>query len=354
MAQVAELFEKNYASYKKLCEQTPVKLDRDQMMANVYGWVPFNSCVPPGGNVINELKDTPGIGGVDGYHKISHAYVDLQYHSPPDPKTFGDFNRYTELIHSAKYLHVGEYAFSIDDAAGNMLEVGDGVNITVGGTNGLGNRNPYDPWRFFLFNVGAAKETGPTWKKYRVCTGTEAELTACASQAPDRDMKESNRDNGDIAYAGIKIGAVQCPCVIVLEDSNKALYKVRVKKLPQPPPTHPINKEGKPPTAIDNSWAKKVRRRLRQRGVLRHGNELRVVRESQAQHAAFDQAVQRTVYHVNTSAPVVFKPGIRFEQGNVKGTLSAEPAERDGDVAEGHHPTAGPPRQVRADAVESS
>ena len=45
MAQVAKLFEKNYDNYKKLCK-TPVKLDRDQMMANVYGWVPFNSCVP--------------------------------------------------------------------------------------------------------------------------------------------------------------------------------------------------------------------------------------------------------------------------------------------------------------------
>ena len=328
MRQVAELFDNNYASYKKLCEtpgKTPVKLDRDQMMANVYGWVPFKSCLS-GGDVNNELKDTPGIGGLDEYRKISHAYVDLQYHSPPDPKTFGDFNRYTELIHSPEYLHVGEYAFSIDDAAGNMLEVGDGVNITVGGTNGLGNRNPYDPWRFFLFNVGAAKETGPTWTKYRVCTGTEEELTACASQAPDRDMKESHRKNSDVAYASIKIGAVQCPCVIVLEDSNKALYKVRVKKLPQPPPTHPINKEGKPPTAIDNSWDKKVGDDFVNVGCFGTETSFEWCGNLNAS-IAFDQAVvkspnQRTVYHVNTSAPVVSKPGIRFEQGNVEGTLS--------------------------------
>ena len=244
MAQVAELFEKNYDRYEKLCK-TPVKLDRDRMMANVYGWVPFNSC--PGGGVINELKDTPGIGGAVGYHAISNAYVDLQYHSPPDPKTFGDFNRYTELIHSAKYLHVGEYAFSIDDAAGNMLEVGDGINITVGGAEGLDNINPYDPWRFFLFNVGSAKETGPTWTKYRVCTAEE--LPGCASLAPDRDMKESDRDKGLIGYAGIKIGAVLCPCVIVLEDSNGERYKVLVKRLPEPPrPTHSTRKASRRPT----------------------------------------------------------------------------------------------------------
>ena len=86
--------------------------------------------------------------------------------------------------------------------------------------------------------------------------GHGGELTACASLAPDRDMKESDRDKGDIGYAGIKIGAVRCPCVIVLEDSNKALYKVNVKKLPQPPPTHPINEEGEPPTANDNGGSR--------------------------------------------------------------------------------------------------
>jgi hypothetical protein len=328
MAQVAELFEKNYANYKTKCK-TPVKLDRDQMLARVYGWVPFNSCEPPpNGKVSNELKDTPGIGPgptptpkqrAARYHEISNAYVDLQYHSPPDPKTFGDFNRYTELIHSAKYLHVGEYAFSIDDAAGNMLELGDGVNITVGGAQGLDNINPYDPWRFFLFNVGSPKETGITWKKYRVCTALDAK--DCSSLPPDRDMKESNRDKGFIGYAGIKIGAVPCPCVIVLEDSNKALYKVLVKRLPQPPPTHPINKEGEPPTANDKGWTAKSGD-----GFL---NVECADRETSFEWCGqlqpnFDPAKQPSVYNVNTSAPVVFQPGIRFDTGNVKGTLSSD------------------------------
>jgi hypothetical protein len=317
MAQVAELFEKNYGKYKTLC-RTPVKLDRDQMMANVYGWVPFNGC--PGGGVINELKDTPGIGGAAGYHKISSAYVDLQYKSPPDPKTFGDFNRYTELIHSTKYLHVGEYAFSIDDAAGNMLEVGDGVNITVGGAQGLDNINPYDPWRFFLFNVGSAKETGPTWKKYRVCTALDAKN--CSSLPPNRDMKESDRAMGRIGYAGIKIGAVQCPCVIVLQDSNNVLYKVNVERLPQPPPTHPINQEGEPPTANDNGWTAKSGDDFVNVACLDTETSFEWCRNL-IPARVFDQAVQRSVYHVNTSAPVVLTPGIRFDTGNVKGTLSS-------------------------------
>ena len=101
-----------------------------------------------------------------------------------------------------------------------MLEVGDGINITVGGTNGLGNANPYDPWRFFLFNVGSAKETGPHVEElpglHRAGTAKD-----CSSLPPDRDMKESNRDMGLIGYAGIKIGAVLCPCVIVLGGQQR-------------------------------------------------------------------------------------------------------------------------------------
>jgi hypothetical protein len=320
MAQVAGLFDKNYDNYKKLCRK-PVDLTRDEMMAKVYGWVPFHSC--PGGDVINELKDTPNIGGDAGYHKIANAYVDLQYHSPPDPSTFGDFNRYVELIHDKKYLRVGEYAFSIDDAAGNMLELGRGVNITVGAALGLGNVNPYDPWRFFLFNVGAAKDKKdePNWKKFRICQASDS--PDCPSQPPDRVMKVSDRAKGLIEYAGIKIGAVECPCVIVLQDSNGALYKVLVKKLPQPPPTHPVNEEGDPPTANDDSWTKKDGHQYA--NVVCFDAETSFEWCGNLQPARiFDEAVQRSVYHVNTSAPVVLKAGIRFGPGKVEGTLSAD------------------------------
>src|SRR5262249_60673810 len=132
MAMVADLFEKNYAKYASM-RTDPIKLTRDQMLANIYGFVPFVACPGPNGtfiNIANELKDT--LKTKEEYRKVNNAYVDLQYHSPQDPNkptdadTFGVFNRYTQLIHDAKYLRVGEYAFSIDDAAGNMLEVGDG------------------------------------------------------------------------------------------------------------------------------------------------------------------------------------------------------------------------------------
>jgi hypothetical protein len=323
MGQVAELFEKNYKRYTELCGPS-ILLTRDQMMANVYGWVPFKtkSC----GGV--ELNKTPGIGGEAGYRKIQKAYVELQYKSPPNLTGFGDFNRYVELIHDAKYLHSGEYAFSIDDAAGNMLEVGDGINITVGGVDGLGNTNPYDPWRFFLFNAGAARETGPVWTKYRVCTALDGEN--CSSLPPDRCMKESDRSKGFIGYAGIKIGAVECPCVIVLQDSNGSLYKTKVERLPEPPQKHDLDKEGDPPPLgpdglplKDDRWIQKTDGSFTNVACADTETSFDWCRNLNA-NVTFADETQRWVYHVNTSAPVVFKPGIKFENGPLEATLEPD------------------------------
>jgi hypothetical protein len=319
MAQVAHLFEQNYTRYQQLCA-APAGLTRDHMLANVYGWVPFISC--PGGDVDNQLKDTPGYGEA-GYAAVANAYVDLQYHSPPDPTTYGEFNRYVQLIHDVKYLRVGEYAFSIDDAAGNMLEVGAGLNIAIGGPTGLGNPNPYDPWRYFLFVVGDAPES-LSWTKYRICT--QSDPATCPSTSPDRDFEVSATKAGLISYAGIKIGAVPCPCVIVLQDSAGTMYRVAVKNLPAPPPTHPINQQGDPPIALDASWVAKA------------GNAFaNVACADTTTPFAWCATVVPTidpgafpprtgVYYVSTGPPVTPGPGIQFTAGEVAGTLSTDGA----------------------------
>src|SRR5262249_35126580 len=157
----------------------------------------------------------------------------------------------------------------------------------------------YDPWRFFLFNVGAAPEAGPTWKKYRICTAQHAR--DCPNQAPDRDMKEAGHSGGFIGYAGIKIGAVHCPCVIILQDSNNPLYKSLVKKPPQPPPSHPVNEEGDPPTGNDEGCTKREKDGT-------YVNASCFDQETNFQWCVgiipsrtFEEATQRSVYHVNTS-----------------------------------------------------
>jgi hypothetical protein len=71
-------------------------------------------------------------------------------------------------------------------------------------------------------------------------------------------MKEADRTGGTIGYAGIKVGAVKCPCVVVLQDSKNTLYKTVVNRLPGPPPVHALDKEGDPPTSDDALWDQKV------------------------------------------------------------------------------------------------
>ena len=199
--------------------------------------------------VVNELQGHPGHRRRRRVSRHLRTCTSTSSTTPrPIPATFGDFNRYVELIHDPKYLRVGEYAFSIDDAAGNMLEVGDGVNITVGGAHGLGNTTPTTRGASSCSTWARPPENGLTWAKYRICTADD--LTHCPNQAPDRVMKEADRPTGQIGYAGIKIGAVKCPCVIVLQDSAGTRYKVSVDRLPAPPPAHPLDKEGirPPPT----------------------------------------------------------------------------------------------------------
>jgi hypothetical protein len=136
-------------------------------------------------------------------------------------------------------------------------------------------------------------------------------------------MKEGDHNNGRIGYAGIKIGAVAGPYVIVLEDSKGQRYKVLVKRLPEPPPTHPLNEEGEPPTGNDNGWTAKSGDDFVNVSCFDTETSFEWCGNLNA-NRVFDEATQRSVYHVNTSEPVVFKPGIRFEQGNVKGTLSSD------------------------------
>jgi hypothetical protein len=320
MVMVAQLFEANYANYASLCQAAggqPRALDRDFMLAQVYGWVPFNECSPA---VDNQLKDTPGY--VDAYPAVANAFVELQYQSSADATTaFGPFNRYVELIHSEKYLHIGEYAFSIDDAAGNMEEVGAGLNITLGGPRGLGNPNPYDPWRYFLLGVGSAPPT-LTWTKYRICT--QADPSTCPSTAPDRDFVISGESAGLIGYAAIKIGAVPCPCVIILQDSAGTLYKVLVKNLPAPPPTHPLNQQGDPPTAIDASWVAKVGEAYANVSCADTATPFQWCAGLVPSTDPGSFPPRTAIYHISTGPPVVPQPGIQFGPGEVTGTLSPD------------------------------
>lgn len=117
----------------------------------VYGWVPFNSgCTTPNssypsnGPSFNDLMDTPGF--KDQFFTLQNDYLKLQYNFEKTGITGNKiFNPFVQLIHSPNYLNANSYAFSIDDAAGNQNQAGDGIYIAMGGTKNLPNRNPLPP-----------------------------------------------------------------------------------------------------------------------------------------------------------------------------------------------------------------
>lgn len=132
---VMELFAFNYKKYMTYPCSSHAPLTMELLMQHIYGWVPFNEC--PSGGIKNALYDTPGA----DYNKAVAAYQALQYSYLKDPGS--TFNPYVNLIHGKDYLNMDAYAFSIDDASGNVNTEGSGIIIAIGGDEGLPNKNPY-------------------------------------------------------------------------------------------------------------------------------------------------------------------------------------------------------------------
>ncbi|MPZ58616.1 MAG: hypothetical protein GEU91_19430 [Rhizobiales bacterium] len=144
------------------------------------------------------------------YQDTVADYLDLQYQKN------GAFNPFVQLIHSEDYLDMSAYAFSIDDAVGNMNEPGKGLIITVGGSRGLVNKNPFNKNKIIYVNLGAPQDSGPKWKLYGVCTNT-----------PDQDVNPH--------FPSFPIVTVDYPCRISLTDTNDTRYELVVRNEPPDP-----------------------------------------------------------------------------------------------------------------------
>ncbi len=189
---VNALFQENYVHYQKMCADT-APLSELNLLQNIYGWVAF-SCL----GQANPLFDTPNLPAGEGYAIAESAYHRLQYS--------GAFNEYVELIHGKSELNMSAYAYSIDDAVGNMNQLGTGIVIAIGGSNGLPNQQPYVPGQIANINPGmpAPGSTAPYFTAYGICSDTAAHpLTKNTS---------------------FQVLSVNYPCEISLEDSNQKQY----------------------------------------------------------------------------------------------------------------------------------
>lgn len=191
------------------------------MLAHLYGWGPFNEACAANANL---LENTPGYdtpGGANYYPTVKGEFDDLQYSIDVLAGDYGSFDPYVALIHGPDYLDaLYTYAYSVDDALGNMQTDGKGLIIAVGGPDNLPNPDHVTPEVLFTFGYSSNYGVEVYFSQYGRCTDT-----------PDTDTV--SYFTTFVVPAGIDGEASSVlNCTLSLEDSVQRLYKFKLKKSP--------------------------------------------------------------------------------------------------------------------------
>jgi hypothetical protein len=252
---VRDLFTANYTNYKNnygaafhaTCDQAkdpdPATLDDSAMLAHVYAWTPFNANCKADTNL---LEDTPGYqeNNYSKYQAVKSEFDDLNNWPT------GEFNPYVKLIHDPQYLNAQYvYAYSVDDAVGNMQTTGEGLIIAVGGSAGLPNQNPATSPIHVPF--GWAATDAVRFVKYGICTST-----------PDQDVNP-NFTNFDLSANQLS------DCTLSFLDNQANLYFFKITSQPpypsRPPDGQPIPAVNKTmidcsgnPQKINDTWCNNI------------------------------------------------------------------------------------------------
>ncbi len=242
------------ANYTWCTGQAPPAAFEADIRSHAYGWTPYNKQpgTSPPVNCVKDpsashlLEDTPGYWTLNRdnsknyakYQQVKDEFDALQYW-PAQNNPNGMFDPYLLLIHGAAYINTDRaYAYSVDDALGNMQVAGDGLIIAVGGTGGLPNPDPATPPINIQF--GYTKTAGAiNFVKYGVCSNT-----------PNKAVNPT--------FASFAISSTRpqnCPLSFI--DSQNRLYKVTIKQEPPfpigPPPGGVVVPSTYYPTYIDCS-----------------------------------------------------------------------------------------------------
>ncbi|MGH7048389.1 MAG: hypothetical protein ACREE2_18585 [Stellaceae bacterium] len=252
---VTALMQANYDNYASVyksdkntwnnvwkCKTPPVTLTAQIMLAHLYGWGPFNADSGCAANV-NLLEQTPGYTDPTKapryYADVKTEYDQLQYWynvlnsqygqwkdtSKPD---YGQFDPYVGLVHGKEYMNAPyTYAYSVDDAVGNMQTDGTGLIVAIGGPQHLPNPNHVTPEVKFTFGYKSSYAGGITFAKYGRCvtaanTPTVSYYTTFV--VPEGVDKASNSVTN---------------CQITLKDSKNRAYTFKLKTIPSAFPTKP-------------------------------------------------------------------------------------------------------------------
>ncbi len=230
----------NFNNYKaifpKQCGGTPITLTDDILISHVYGWAPFTeSATAPGGcpPTANLLENTPGYSANNfaKYLLVKEEFDKLNYGTLPAPKYA--FNPWVQLIHGQKYVNAPNvYAYSVDDAVGNIQAEGTGFIVDVGSTAHLENQLPAAPPINIAYAIGTQDIR---FTSYRICS----------VNAPDKAVNPF--------FQSFIINAndpANCPIFFLDNKSQPQLYTFRITK---PPPftvfLNPANAKWTPETA---------------------------------------------------------------------------------------------------------
>jgi len=306
LSDVTALMQANYANYSTAyneflqrtsttwtdwgCTLPAVQpLTEPLILAQLYGWNGFNA-VSGCNAAANRLEQTPGYKpGTPGYIKgnprhdyeaakaefdqlhywfhdfrITGDYGQWDNGALPD---YGQFNPYVPLIHgntpfmNAPYM----YAYSVDDAFGNMQTDGTGLIILVGGPIS-GQRVPDHVTREVQFSPGYKTIIAPnnpfaglimTNDTYSRCGGAVTQFNPRGEDTPFTTFIVPQGEENTTPANPPPNSVLQCQ--IAMTDSTGRAYKAKLKDFPSKFP-HPIPNQtrndncGKDPAPCPDPW----------------------------------------------------------------------------------------------------
>jgi len=209
------------------CDQTktphPAKIPMThlQLLQHIYGWQPFNEHC---GGGANQFYDTPGWNNpkntAQNYQLVKNGFDKLQYWRNVLERKYGVFHPFVALIHGPDYLNAPyTYAYSVDDAVGNVQTDGTGLYIAVGGTQRLPNPDHATPDVHFDFGYKNLAN-GIFFTKFGRC---------------ETDPEKFEPVNPNFTSFAVPIGVTQkvSDCPIGFKDSKNRIYYLQLSADPK-------------------------------------------------------------------------------------------------------------------------
>ncbi len=240
---VTALLNANYANYYDVgtldrkkwkdvwgCTGTPVVKTEKLFLAHLYGWTPFvENCT---NTAANQLYNTPGYEDPKkplNYEVVKADFDQLQYWVHVLQGDYGKFDPYVALVHGPDYLNAPyTYAYSVDDAVGNMQTDGTGLILAVGGTQNLPNPDHATPNVNFPFGYSSSYDGGIHFAEYGRCTTT-----------PDTPTVSYFTSFAvPVGIDGTRSSILQC--TNSMKDSKGRVYIFKLKGLPDKFPNNPF------------------------------------------------------------------------------------------------------------------